>query len=268
MNVSQSSMPPSGGRRQRKLKNLLIDPRFQLKYVFYLVGIALCLSLSLGFILWKTSAQGIERSESNVKHGEQIVALGDEVLSESRKVSAVVQMNIVKDPIYQDEPDLLEAFTIEAKEQDARLDLQQKELQAQKKNLHLEAAASREFHRILLWTLIGSLSFLVIAIGFAAIVVTHKVAGPIFKMKRHLKEVAAGQLQVPWALRKGDELVDFFDAFREMVIALRERRIKELAQVDELERLLGQGLSNEQRKAFEALKSELGKGVVEDEVKL
>ncbi len=202
MTVSKSSLPPGGGRRQRKLKNLLIDPRFQLKYVFYLVAIALCLSVSLGLILWKTSAEVIERSESNVKQGEQIVALGDEVLAESRKVSAVVQMNIVKDPIYQDEPDLLEAFTIEAKEQDARLDLQQKELQAQKQSLKSEADASKKFHRVLLTTLVGSLSLLVVAIGFAAIVVTHKVAGPIFKMKRHLKEVAAGQLQVPWRFER------------------------------------------------------------------
>jgi methyl-accepting chemotaxis protein len=263
MTTSNSSVPPSGGRRQRKLKNLLIDPKFQLKYVLYLVGIALCLSVSLGTILWKTSAEVIARSESNVKHGEQIVSLGDEVLAESRKVSAVVQMNIVKDPIYKDEPDLLEAFTDEAKEQDARLDTQQRVLQAQRKSLHLEAEASREFHKILLLTLLGSLSALVVAIGFAAIVVTHKVAGPIFKMKRHLREVASGKLEVPWPLRKGDELVEFFDAFRMMVIALRERRLAELEKLKDLEALLGTELNTEQLIALEHLKSELSKGVVD-----
>ncbi len=261
MTLSKSSIPPGNGRRQRRLKNLLIDPKFQLKYVFYLVSIALCLSVSLGLILWKTSARVIERSESNVMHGEQIVALGDEVLSESRKVSAVVQMNIVKDPIYNDERASLEAVTEEAKVQDARLDAQRKELQAQRVSLHLEAEASRDFHRILLLTLLGSLSLLVVAIGFAAIFVTHKVAGPIFKMKRHLAEVTSGKLEVPWPLRKGDELVEFFDAFRDMVIALRERRLAELNKLERLEELLGSELSAEQQTALQELKLGLAAGV-------
>jgi nitrogen fixation/metabolism regulation signal transduction histidine kinase len=63
-----------------------------------------------------------------------------------------------------------------------------------------------------------------VGIGLAGIVVTHKVAGPIFKMKKHLGEVSEGKYQVPWSLRKGDELVEFFESFRTMVVALRDER--------------------------------------------
>ena len=40
------------------------------------------------------------------------------------------------------------------------------------------------------------LALLVIAIGFAGIVFTHKIAGPIFKMKRLLRQVGEGKLVV------------------------------------------------------------------------
>ena len=224
MSDSFNSSAAPGGRHQRRLRNLLLDRHFQLKYTGYLVAIATILGISLGLILWRTSAQVIRQAEQNAARGSQIVDLGNEVVSESRKVSAVVRMNIVKDPIYQDDPDLLDAFNIDAKRQDERLDQQRKRLEEQRQSLFRQAETLQSFHRLMLWSLGGVLVLLVLGIGAAGIFVTHKVAGPIFKMKRHLRQVAKGQLQVPWGLRKGDELVHFFDAFRDMVAALRIER--------------------------------------------
>lgn len=224
MQDSFNSTAAPGGRHQRRLRNLLLDRRFQLKYTGYLVAIAGVLGLSLGIILWRTSEQVISQAEENALRGAQIVELGKEVVAESRKVSAVVRMNIVKDPIYQDDPDLLAAFNSDAKDQDSRLDAQRERLEQQRASLVAEVETLESFHRRLLWSLCGALLLLVVCIGAAGIFVTHKVAGPIFKMKRHLRQVAKGQLQVPWGLRKGDELVHFFDAFRKMVAALRSER--------------------------------------------
>ena len=47
-------------------------------------------------------------------------------------------------------------------------------------------------------------------------------------MKRQIKAVADGHLQVPGQLRKGDELVEFFEVFREMVVKLRRRQEQEI----------------------------------------
>jgi methyl-accepting chemotaxis protein len=223
----------AGGRKQRQLKNLLLDRHFQLKYTGYLVAIAVALSASLGLVLFRTSAKVVQQSERSVSHGAQIVELGDEVVDESKKVSAVVRMTIVNDPVYQDDPDLLEAFNADAREQDKRLAAQKKSLEVQKKRLAQDARALKSFHRSLLWSLVGLLTALVLGIGLVGIVVTHKVAGPIFKMKRHLREVARGNLEVPWGLRKGDELVDFFEAFRDMIHALRDQRKQEIEVIDQ-----------------------------------
>jgi hypothetical protein len=220
--ISQS--PPGGGRHQRRLKNYLLDPHFQFKYTSYLMLIAVALSVGLGTLIWRTSNAVIAESSNAVRQGEEVVARGKEVVEESQKVSLVVQMNIVKDPVYSDNPALLEAFKADAAKQDERLKDQQDRLVKQSANLKQQAADLAARQTAMLWTLCGALTLLVLLIGAAGIIITHKVAGPIFKMRLNLKTVAAGHLRVPTPLRKGDELVDFFEAYRQMVISLRERQ--------------------------------------------
>src|SRR5690606_26873744 len=73
---------------------------------------------------------------------------------------------------------------------------------------------------------------LVVGIFIVGVVVTHKVAGPIFKMKRMIKDVGEGRLRIPGKLRKGDELVHFFEAFDQMVRSLRARQENEIAMLE------------------------------------
>lgn len=233
--VASSSSSLAPGRHQRRLRNYLLNARFQLKYTGYLVGIAALLSICLGVILWRTSEAGLQQSHKAVQQGEQVVARGREVLNESQKVSAVVQMNIVRDPVYGQNPALLEAFRADAAEQDKRLRTQQDALVQQSQELKQQAADLATQQRTMLVTLCVALSLLVVLVGCAGIVVTHRVAGPVYKMKRQLREVGAGRLTLPTPLRRGDELVDFFQAFDGMVRSLRERQEQE---IEELERAI------------------------------
>ena len=178
------------GRHQRRLRNYLLDSHFQLKYSGYLVVIAVALSVSLGLILWRTSLAVIEQSHEAVDQGEQVVSLGREVVKESQKVSAVVQMNIVKDPVYADNPALAEAFKIDAAVQDERLREQQDAARGAGGSAAQTVAEPGARQRTMFTTLLAVLTLLVVLIGFAGIVVTHKVAGPIYKMKRQIKAVA------------------------------------------------------------------------------
>jgi hypothetical protein len=229
-NAAAMSVPP--GRHKRQMKNYLLDAHFQLKYSAYLVGIALLFSVCLGLLLWRTSEAVIAQSTQTVAQGEQVVGRGREVVEESRKVSEVVKMNSGKDPIYSDNPALLEAFKGDADKQDERLASQQAALEKQAADLKQRSAAIRGQQRTMLVTLTTALTLLVILIGFAGIMVTHRVAGPIFKMKRQIREVGEGHLRIPNKLRKGDELVDFFEAFETMVINLRSRQQGEIDQLE------------------------------------
>ncbi|HMR74402.1 MAG TPA: HAMP domain-containing protein [Polyangiaceae bacterium] len=223
--MGQAGAAPAAGRPQHKrhLKNYLLDAHFQLKYTSYLVLIAVVLSAALGIVLWRTSRAVIAQSHEAVHQGEQVVDLGKEVVGESQKVSAVVQMNIVKDPVYSDNPALLDAFKMDAAKQDERLKKQQKQLEDQATSLKAQSASLAERQRTMFTSLLVVLSLLVIGIGLAGIVVTHKVAGPIFKMKRQMGELGEGSFKVPYGLRKGDELVEFFEAYSDTVRKLRKR---------------------------------------------
>lgn len=242
---SLGSSFPSTGRHQRRLRNYLLDPHFQLKYTGYLLGIAILLSAGLGTVLWRTSQAAIHQSQQAVSEGEKVVAHGREVLAESQKVSAVVQMNIVRDPEYSQNPALLEAFKADAEKQDQRLAAQQKALVEQANSLKRQAAELASQQTTTLYTLCGAFALLIILIGFAGIIVTHRVAGPVHKMKRQIRAVGRGHLEIPSKLRRGDELVDFFEAFETMVVSLRQRQEAEIADLERAIALLAEHASAE-----------------------
>ncbi len=207
------------GRHQRRLKNYLLDRKFQLKYAGYFVGISALLSVVLGMILWMTSQKLLAQSSQLVERGQAVVA-------EGKKVSEVVKMNIVKDPVYGENADLLQAFEEGDQEYTKKLEQEQTVL-AQ------ESVSLRGQHQMAALVLTISLLVFVGFVGVMGILVTHKVAGPIFKMKRQLTQVADGHLRIPDKLRRGDELVDFFNAFHRMVVSLRERQQQEIDTLEE-----------------------------------
>lgn len=187
----------------------------------------------MGLLLWQTSNEVIAQSRQTVVQGEQVVERGRDVLNESQKVSEVVKMSIVKDPIYSDNPALLDAFKGDSEKQAERMLQQQRTLEQQALELKQRAAGLAHQQRAMLWTLTSVLGLLVVLLALAGIVVTHKIAGPIYKMKRQIREVSAGKLRIPAPLRKGDDLVDFFDAFALMVDNLRSRQQQEIARLEE-----------------------------------
>ncbi len=243
-------------RYKRRLRNYLLDKSFQLKYAGFIFGVAAVLSVVMGALLWQTSTRLVGVSQTAVSQGQHVVELGRKVAKESEKVSKVVQMNIVKDPFYADNPELLAAFENDNKQQNALLVEQQQALEAQAANLEKQSAEIESEQQAMLITLFVVLLVLSVAVGLAGIVVTHKVAGPIFKMIHQIKDVEDGHWNMPSKLRPGDELVHFFEAFEEMVRALRKQREHELEMMDELRERLGD-MSPEQREIYERLYGEM-----------
>jgi hypothetical protein len=78
--------------------------------------------------------------------------------------------------------------------------------------------------RIVLFGIIGFGVLLVLSIFASGIWITHKVAGPLYNMSRICARVRDNKLSPSLrALRKGDELQEFYSSFREMYEALRTR---------------------------------------------
>ncbi len=167
------SVPP--GRKQRQLRNYLLDPKFQIKYVSMVVGVTVVVAAVLGFI-----AYGYSRGQT-------------------------------------------EMLTMAKMAQYAELDNQTYEF--------IRAEAEKA-DRAVIWAILGGIAVMVLSLGLTGIVITHKLVGPAYKMKRLLGDVRDGHLRVDGKLRRGDELQDLFEAFEEMVSSLRAAQEKEVEQLE------------------------------------
>ena len=161
------------------------------------------LSVVLGGFLWRES--------------QRVVAQGEKVAEESRKVSDMMKMQVKNDPIYALDPELGHSIAAASGNADAEVGKQKQALVAQQTRM--------------LVSLVAGLSLFVVFIGLLGIFITHKVAGPIYKMKMLLRQVGSGKLNFHGKLRKGDELQEFFETFATMTEQLKAR------QADEVQRL-------------------------------
>ena len=231
-----SAAPKAAPTHQRSVRNYLLDRNFQLKYAGLLAGMALVLSVALGILVWETSSEVIAQGQKTVERGQLLVV-------QSRRVSQVVAMNIAKE--YKDDPELAKTFGEEAAKDELKLTEEQGRLER-------DAAFLARQQKQLLVGLIAILAILVVAVGMFGIVFTHKVAGPIFKMKRLLRQVGEGKLVVRERLRKGDELQHFFEVFEAMVGELRKHQEVEIGRVDRILEKLGEApLSSRGLKEFD-----------------
>lgn len=64
---------------------------------------------------------------------------------------------------------------------------------------------------------------LVLVLFLYLVMMTHKVAGPLFKVSLYFDKMAQGRLGPTYPLRKGDMLLEFYDKFTDMHEAVRAR---------------------------------------------
>lgn len=71
---------------------------------------------------------------------------------------------------------------------------------------------------------------LVIVITVGTIFVTHRIAGPLYRIDQCLKKITEGDLSVRGHLRKGDQAVEIIQSFNTMAEGLEDsiKRLKEL----------------------------------------
>ncbi|MBK8480539.1 MAG: hypothetical protein IPL40_05130 [Proteobacteria bacterium] len=118
----------------------------------------------------------------------------------------------------------------------------------------LDEQGARQIHQDLarqdrrrLIALVGFSVVLAVALAGYGIVFTHKVAGPLHKMKLAFGAVRDGQLPAVHDLRRRDQLRGFWAAFKEMYVALREQTQQELDELDQIAAGIGPDATPEQQ---------------------
>ncbi|MHB8874946.1 MAG: HAMP domain-containing protein [Myxococcaceae bacterium] len=223
--------PAAKGAAQRKLKNYILDARFQLKFASYIVGITLLVSALLGVFMWRTTSTLFEETsvavEARSRAAETSKELGNATLSND-----IMQ--------HMDDP----AFEKQIRDRSDAID---KAYEAEKTAIIEARDQLVRRQQVTIIALIGGLLAFVVFVGLASIVTTHKIVGPLLRLKRMAQDVADGKLRPPaYGLRPGDELQDMFGVFANMVTVLRQREEDDLKKVSEALKLASSIGANEE----------------------
>jgi methyl-accepting chemotaxis protein len=123
---------------------------------------------------------------------------------------------------------------------------------------------SRQADRKVALGIASGVLLLALALGITGIIVTHRLVGPAYRMRMMLREVRDGRLKVSGRLRKHDELQDLFEAFQEMITALRTAQEKEIALLDgAIERAKAAGTPSDAIADVEAVRDRMRKSLEE-----
>jgi HAMP domain-containing protein len=164
-----------GDETQRRVRNYLIDRRFQLKYTGMVLLVTVSVAGGLGYV-----AYGFSQGQT-----EQLT------------MQIATQLD-------------LDAETA----------------------ADLERFARQEDRKIRNAILAGVL-LLTLALGLTGIIVTHRVVGPAYRMRRLFEHVGEGKFEVTTGIRKGDELQELFHSFADMIESLRDQRGEEIEQLEQ-----------------------------------
>lgn len=111
--------------------------------------------------------------------------------------------------------------------------------------LELSEAVGQEITRrestTIVTVVVAFVALEIVALGFWGVLVTHRIAGPIFIISRYVRQIKEGGYPDLRPLRDGDEMKAFFDGFAAMVDSLKTRDKEELAAIDEAMKKLPDG---------------------------
>ena len=85
------------------------------------------------------------------------------------------------------------------------------------------------------------------------IIITHRVAGPVFIISRYLGQIRDGQVPQTRPLRRADELKGFFEVFAGMVASLKQRNVEEAELLEKVARLVQRSGNEELAQSAQAL---------------
>lgn len=183
--------------RPRRARRYLIDPRFQLKYTGLLVGVVLSVILALGAVIWRTAdtasaqaALATEQAERAMKEASTSAKLLRSSAAAYVDTNPVLAKSLEED---------LDAIDRQHEKELAEVVAQKAQVEAQKKRMAL--------------LLLGGSGLLLVVLAVMGVFITHRIVGPVYRMKRLLRQVGTARFQVRKGLRKGDELEDLFETF-------------------------------------------------------
>jgi hypothetical protein len=235
----------AGGDRsyKRSWKNLLINKRYQLRFTLFMVGLTSLLMVGLGIWVMRVANETTEVSMASVRGNAcpPVPSIGDVAPAAADDEPASAPSMKLDDP---DAPAgsagpaavapaavppaaVPPAAAGEPRHVKVQLDESSMTVPvppdfAEKTMKHWVCELQQigkmdrlEHGRIrILWAMILTGILLVFGLAVYGIKMTHRVAGPLFKVSLYLSKMRAGRFDKVYNLRKGDQLIEFYDHFK------------------------------------------------------
>jgi nitrogen fixation/metabolism regulation signal transduction histidine kinase len=200
----------------RRKRSYLLDPRFQLKWTAYLVVVVVLVMTALGVIIARTAGRASDTAQVAVDQARRAF---EESKTNNELLRGSVQLAAGNDP----------AMSAVMEQSLGEVDQQSEKNLADVQRRQDDIVRDRRNIQLLLAAAGGALLLLLVVMG---IVITHRIVGPVHKMKRLLRRVSTGRLVIDERLRRGDELEDLFDTFLQMTFSLRAMQSARIATLD------------------------------------
>lgn len=230
----------------RSKTSYLLDPRFQLKWTSYLVLSVVLVMTALGVVIGQIAGRTSDTAQVAVLQAEKAFqeSLSNSILARrSVELAGGGDANLAK---------VMDESTAEI---DALAEKNLAEVRSKQSDI------ARDRLRLQL-TLVGAGLALVALLFVMGIVITHRIVGPVHKLKKLLRRVSTGRLAIEDRLRRGDELEDLFDAFLQMTYSLRAIQAARLKTLDAtLKRAEATGAAGEVLEGLRALRAQMVLGL-------
>ena len=204
---------------KRSWKNLLINKKYQLRFTLFMVGLSAVLMAGLGWWVMRVASEATDVATNAITpcpEPPKVVATptappAADDSGTTRHVAIEVHDAIP--------PEFAQQFTASwtcTIEHSGRVE-------------SLKTGRTRIFE-----VLLGTGALLIIVLAIYGIKTTHKVAGPLYKVQLYFGKMKDGRYDKVWPLRKGDQLVAFYDHFRQAhagVVKMEEDDVERLRAV-------------------------------------
>jgi hypothetical protein len=202
--------PAPQGRNNRRLKNFLLDPKYQARLTLRVVTVAMAMA-GLVFVALVRAADASYAQAESAASGRFALSDANMQLEQCRLreqlASPAMQGNsegVAK--LRADVATKNEAFRAE----------QQRIIGEYRAIPEAQARTAAAIGAVLL--------ALVLLVALGSIILTHRIVGPVYRMKRLAQEVTSGHYpDQGLTLRPNDELQDLFVEYKAMLLALRAR---------------------------------------------
>jgi hypothetical protein len=209
---------PRNRSYKRTWKNLLLNKRYQLRFTLFMVGLSAILMSLLGWWVMTVAARATTLAVNNTGTacqglpGARPAAAAEPAPAESAPAEPGSEGArprrrpvVTIDDSGMQEPDA--AAPAPPRPEQSAYDRCMAGLPAKVEKLE-------DRQRLIFWVLVGAGVVLALGLLLYGIKMTHRVAGPLYKITLYLAKLRGGVYDTVYNLRKGDHLVDFYNQFK------------------------------------------------------